>query len=176
VQGSVQLLAARLGGYGLPLQELRPQPARALEPPVGKWDWRCSLLLSLGPCLILAEACAWLCLMPRSWPCLQRLPRPGPCPDVRTEPDRARRGNGCAAAIGEVWARTPWAAAAAFSLVARCFRAIHPRFGHGSEPSLPRDVDTLSGYSQNPRPPPGPAMAAANRRNQARSHRKGRKG
>ncbi len=45
VQGSVHLLA--LGGYALPLQNCCRSGA-TLEPPLGDWDWRCSLLPSEG--------------------------------------------------------------------------------------------------------------------------------
>ncbi len=45
IQGSVHLLA--LGGYALPLQHCARTGA-VLQPPLGDWDWRCSLLPSEG--------------------------------------------------------------------------------------------------------------------------------
>ncbi len=45
VQGSVHLLA--LGGYALPLGRCARSGA-PLEPPLGNWDWRCSLVPSEG--------------------------------------------------------------------------------------------------------------------------------
>ena len=45
VQGCVHLLA--LGGYGLPLAHCA-RSGEPLEPPVGTWDWRCSLIPSEG--------------------------------------------------------------------------------------------------------------------------------
>jgi DNA repair protein RecO (recombination protein O) len=45
VQGSVHLLA--LGGFALPLQSCC-RSGVPLEPPVGNWDWRCSLLPGEG--------------------------------------------------------------------------------------------------------------------------------
>jgi DNA repair protein RecO (recombination protein O) len=45
VQGSVHLLA--LGGFALPLQSCCRTGA-PLEPPIGNWDWRCSLLPGEG--------------------------------------------------------------------------------------------------------------------------------
>ncbi len=72
VQGSVHLLA--LGGYGLPLQSCA-RSGEALHPPVGNWDWRCSLLpgegLAIGP-----VAGARVVLNASELALLQRLPRP----------------------------------------------------------------------------------------------------
>jgi DNA repair protein RecO (recombination protein O) len=45
VQGSVHLLA--LGGYALPLGQCSRSGER-LDPPLGNWDWRCSLLPGEG--------------------------------------------------------------------------------------------------------------------------------
>jgi DNA repair protein RecO (recombination protein O) len=45
VQGSVHLLA--LGGYALPLG-CCARSGELLEPPLGNWDWRCSLVPSEG--------------------------------------------------------------------------------------------------------------------------------
>lgn len=45
VQSSIHLLA--LGGYGLPVQECCRSGVR-LEPPIGQWEWRCSLLPQEG--------------------------------------------------------------------------------------------------------------------------------
>jgi DNA repair protein RecO (recombination protein O) len=45
VLGSVHLLA--LGGFALPLQSCC-RTADPLEPPIGNWDWRCSLLPAEG--------------------------------------------------------------------------------------------------------------------------------
>ena len=45
VQSCVHLLA--LGGYGLPIQRCC-QSGLPLDPPIGKWDWRCSLIPEEG--------------------------------------------------------------------------------------------------------------------------------
>ena len=45
VQASVHLLA--LGGYGLPIQKCC-QSGLPLEPPIGEWEWRCSLIPEAG--------------------------------------------------------------------------------------------------------------------------------
>jgi DNA repair protein RecO (recombination protein O) len=45
VQAAVHLLA--LGGYGLPLQSCCRSGA-PLQPPIGQWEWRCSLLADEG--------------------------------------------------------------------------------------------------------------------------------
>jgi len=74
VQGSVHLLA--LGGYALPLQHCARSGA-PLHPPVGDWDWRCSLLPSEG-LAIGALAGARLVLNASELALLQRLPRPAP--------------------------------------------------------------------------------------------------
>ena len=76
VQGCVRLL--RLGGYGLPLQSCCRSGA-PLDPPIGQWDWRCSLLPEDG-FAIGAEPTARLMLNPSELALLQRLPRPDlPC-------------------------------------------------------------------------------------------------
>lgn len=72
VQGSVHLLA--LGGYALPLQHCCRTGA-ALEPPLGDWSWRCSLLPGEG-LAIGAMAGARVVLNASELALLQRLPRP----------------------------------------------------------------------------------------------------
>ncbi|APD48497.1 DNA repair protein RecO [Synechococcus sp. CS-602] len=135
VQGSVHLLA--LGGYGLPLQSCA-RSGRALEPPVGNWDWRCSLLPSLG-LLIGAEAGAVLVLNASELALLQRLPRPG----------LPRRRDGTLIGPEGVWLRLlqlveVWGGehlgrrCRAFSLLRGCFEP-STRLAMGSEPSLPRN-------------------------------------
>jgi DNA repair protein RecO (recombination protein O) len=73
VQGSVHLLA--LGGFALPLQHCS-RSGQPLEPPVGDWDWRCSLLPSEG-LAIGAIAGARILLNASELALLQRLPRAG---------------------------------------------------------------------------------------------------
>ena len=72
VQGSVQLLA--LGGYALPLASCA-RSGDPLEPPLGNWEWRCSLLPSEG-LVIGAVAGAQLVLNASELALLQRLLRP----------------------------------------------------------------------------------------------------
>jgi DNA repair protein RecO (recombination protein O) len=72
VQGSVQLLA--LGGYALPLASCA-RSGETLEPPLGNWEWRCSLLPSEG-LVIGAVAGAQLVLNASELALLQRLLRP----------------------------------------------------------------------------------------------------
>ena len=72
VQGSVQLLA--LGGYALPLASCA-RSGEPLEPPLGNWVWRCSLLPSEG-LVIGAVAGAQLVLNASELALLQRLLRP----------------------------------------------------------------------------------------------------
>lgn len=72
VQGSVHLLA--LGGYGLPLQHCARSGA-ALQPPVGNWEWRCSLLPGEG-LVVGALPGARVVLNASEVALLQRLPRP----------------------------------------------------------------------------------------------------
>ena len=72
VQGCVHLLA--LGGYGLPLAHCA-RSGEALEPPVGTWEWRCSLLPSEG-FVVGAIPGAQLVLNASELALLQRLPRP----------------------------------------------------------------------------------------------------
>jgi len=72
VQASVQLLA--LGGYALPLASCARSGA-PLDPPLGQWEWRCSLLAGEG-LAIGAIAGAQLLLNPSELALLQRLPRP----------------------------------------------------------------------------------------------------
>jgi DNA repair protein RecO (recombination protein O) len=73
VQGSVHLLA--LGGYALPLQQCA-RSGEPLEPPVGNWDWRSSLLPGEG-LTIGALPGARVVLNASELALLQRLPRPG---------------------------------------------------------------------------------------------------
>jgi DNA repair protein RecO (recombination protein O) len=72
VQGSVQLLA--LGGYALPLASCA-RSGEPLEPPLGNWEWRCSLLPNEG-LVIGAVAGAQLVLNASELALLQRLLRP----------------------------------------------------------------------------------------------------
>jgi len=72
VQGSVHLLA--LGGYALPLRQCS-RSGEILEPPLGNWSWRCSLLPSEG-LAIGAVAGARVVLNASELALLQRLPRP----------------------------------------------------------------------------------------------------
>jgi len=72
VQGCVHLLA--LGGYGLPLAHCA-RSGEPLEPPVGTWDWRCSLIPSEG-FVVGAIPGAQLVLNASELALLQRLPRP----------------------------------------------------------------------------------------------------
>ena len=71
VQGSVHLLA--LGGYALPLRHCSRSGA-LLEPPLGDWSWRCSLLPGEG-LAIGAVAGARVVLNASELALLQRLPR-----------------------------------------------------------------------------------------------------
>lgn len=72
VQGSVHLLA--LGGYGLPLGRCGRSGA-PLEPPLGQWDWRCSLVCPEG-LVIGAVPGAPVLLNASELALLQRLVRP----------------------------------------------------------------------------------------------------
>lgn len=72
VQGSVHLLA--LGGYALPLGRCARSGA-PLEPPLGNWDWRCSLVPSEG-LAIGGVPGARVVLNASELALLQRLPRP----------------------------------------------------------------------------------------------------
>ncbi|MFN9870523.1 MAG: DNA repair protein RecO [Cyanobacteriota bacterium] len=74
VQGSVHLLA--LGGFALPLAHCCRTDA-PLEPPLGNWDWRCSLLPGEG-LAIGAVPGARVVLNASELALLQRLPRPAP--------------------------------------------------------------------------------------------------
>ena len=71
VQAGVHLLA--LGGYGLPLQACCRSGA-TLTPPIGQWEWRCSVLPEEGLALG-ALAGATIQLNPSELALLQRLPR-----------------------------------------------------------------------------------------------------
>jgi DNA repair protein RecO (recombination protein O) len=72
VQTGVQLL--QLGGYGLPLSA-DCRSAEPLQPPLGNWNWRCSLLPAEGFC-VGPIAGAVLMLNPSELALLQRLVRP----------------------------------------------------------------------------------------------------
>jgi DNA repair protein RecO (recombination protein O) len=72
VQASVHLLA--LGGYALPLARCA-RSGEPLDPPIGQWDWRCSLISSEG-LVIGAIPGAPLLLNPSELALLQRLVRP----------------------------------------------------------------------------------------------------
>ena len=72
VQASVHLLA--LGGYALPLAHCA-RSGEPLNPPIGRWDWRCSLISSEG-LVIGAIPGAPLMLNPSELALLQRLVRP----------------------------------------------------------------------------------------------------
>ena len=71
VQACVHLLA--LGGYGLPLQSCC-RTGEPLIPPIGQWDWRCSLLADEG-LAIGSQPGAAVQLNPSELALLQRLPR-----------------------------------------------------------------------------------------------------
>jgi DNA repair protein RecO (recombination protein O) len=72
VQGGVQLLA--LGGYALPLASCA-RSGEPLEPPLGNWEWRCSLIPSEG-FVVGGVAGAQLVLNASELALLQRLLRP----------------------------------------------------------------------------------------------------
>ncbi len=72
VQACVHLLA--LGGYGLPVQECCLTGA-PLDPPIGQWDWRCSLMPQEG-FAIGSQPGAALQLNPSELALFQRLLRP----------------------------------------------------------------------------------------------------
>jgi DNA repair protein RecO (recombination protein O) len=72
VQASVHLLA--LGGYALPLAHCA-RSGEPLNPPIGQWQWRCSLISSEG-LVIGAIPGAPLMLNPSELALLQRLVRP----------------------------------------------------------------------------------------------------
>jgi DNA repair protein RecO (recombination protein O) len=74
VQGAVHLLA--LGGYALPLQHCCRSGA-PLNPPLGDWDWRCSLLPQEGLAIGVLPG-AELQLNASELALLQRLLRPAP--------------------------------------------------------------------------------------------------
>ncbi len=69
IQSCVHLLA--LGGYGLPVQECCRTGVR-LNPPLGQWDWRCSLLPDEG-FAIGSIPCSKIELNPSELALLQRL-------------------------------------------------------------------------------------------------------
>ncbi len=71
VQACVHLLA--LGGYGLPLQ-ICCRSGAPLSPPIGQWDWRCSLLAEEG-LAIGSQAGAAIQINPSELALLQRLTR-----------------------------------------------------------------------------------------------------
>jgi DNA repair protein RecO (recombination protein O) len=72
VKGCVQLLA--LAGYALPLQSCA-RSGRPLEPPLGDWSWRCSLICAEG-LVIGADPGAARVLNASELALLQRLLRP----------------------------------------------------------------------------------------------------
>ena len=91
VQACIHLLT--LGGYGLPLQSccLSGVP---LEPPLGQWSWRCSLLPEDG-FAIDSQPGAAMTLNPSELALLQRL----------TRPDLPRRRDGGLMGPQTVWLR-----------------------------------------------------------------------
>lgn len=89
VQGSVHLLA--IGGYALPLANCSRSGER-LEPPIGNWEWRCSLLPSEG-LAIGAIPGARIMLNASELALLQRLLRPA----------LPRKGNGELMGPEAVW-------------------------------------------------------------------------
>lgn len=74
VQGTVHLLA--LGGFALPLQRC-VRSGRPLDPPLGDWNWRCSLLPAEGLAIGRPPG-AGVALNASELALLQRLPRPMP--------------------------------------------------------------------------------------------------
>ncbi len=72
VQSFIHLLA--LGGYGLPIQKCC-KSGLPLEPPIGDWDWRCSLLPDEGFVIGSVDK-ASIQLNPSELALLQRLLRP----------------------------------------------------------------------------------------------------
>ena len=91
VQAAVHLLT--LGGYGLPWQTCCLSGA-ALEPPLGQWDWRCSLLPEDGFAIDVQPGAA-MTLNPSELALLQRL----------TRPELPRRRNGELMGPQTVWLR-----------------------------------------------------------------------
>ena len=89
VQSCVHLLA--LGGYGLPIQKCC-QSGLPLEPPIGKWDWRCSLIPEEG-FAIGSLVNTKIQLNPSELALLQRL----------LSPNLPRRGNGDLMGPKKVW-------------------------------------------------------------------------
>ena len=111
VQACVHLLA--LGGYGLPLQTCC-RSGEALIPPIGQWDWRCSLMADEG-LAIGSQPGAAVQLNPSELALLQRLPRA----------ELPRRKDGELMGPTEVWLR--------LMAVVECWIRIH----------LPRPVRSL---------------------------------
>lgn len=72
IQGTVHLLA--LAGFALPLQRCA-RSGEALLPPIGCWEWRCSLLPGEGLAIGRVPG-ARVMLNPSELALLQRLPRP----------------------------------------------------------------------------------------------------
>jgi DNA repair protein RecO (recombination protein O) len=91
VQAAVHLLA--LGGYGLPLQSCCRSGAPLL-PPIGQWEWRCSLLADEGFAIAWHPGAA-IQLNPSELALLQRLPRA----------ELPRRRDGALMGPPEVWLR-----------------------------------------------------------------------
>ena len=72
IQSCVHLLA--LGGYCLPIQKCC-KTGQDLDPPIGKWDWRCSFIPQEGFAIGLVESSP-IKLNPSELALLQRLLRP----------------------------------------------------------------------------------------------------
>ncbi len=89
VQACTHLLA--LGGYGLPLQKCCVN-GEVLNPPIGEWEWRCSLLPDDG-FAIGSKSNSAVELNPSELALLQRL----------LQPDLPLKGNGDLLGPKEVW-------------------------------------------------------------------------
>jgi DNA repair protein RecO (recombination protein O) len=128
VLGSVHLLA--LGGYALPLQ-LCARSGACLDPPVGDWDWRCSLLPGEG-LVIGAVPGARMLLNASELALLQRLTRPAP----------PRRRDGSLMGPTSVWLRLlrvieQWSGEH-LGRAPRAFRLLRSGFEPMPLPSTPR--------------------------------------
>ncbi len=89
VQAFVHLLA--LGGYGLPVQTCCLS-GTSLEPPIGKWDWRCSFLPQEGIAIGSIKG-SYLQMNPSELALLQRL----------FQPNIPKRSNGAIMGPQKVW-------------------------------------------------------------------------
>ncbi len=89
VQSCIHLLA--LGGYGLPIQECCKSGAK-LDPPIGQWEWRCSLIPADG-FVIGSVPSSPIELNPSELALLQRL----------LKPNLPKRANGDLMGPKEVW-------------------------------------------------------------------------